>query len=458
MIDRMYPSVISPRRARRGVGALMFVLFLSSIVTIIISSWQIDVARGRFQGEMRHLVEVVENEAYGLHYWLHDNPPAPGTTCPALGTPGSPVPVPPCGRVLSTTERTGLASHAATTPWGRAATFGNPDPTNRDRVIMARGWSIVHLIVDIGDRLNDGVIVLRPDDDVVARATWEESQALLDEIFGVEEGVAAAAADAVISNFNPARDHAVLASRFSRIDNQALLRKPHAGHPVLPMETSLDMSNGKLAPDRVLHKVLNVGHLHASVVETGSVSGPTAGELLINDLVLDPDDGLSINGAFNPRAAFAVTSLPPCPDPLIPGSEPCGKRLVKIDNDAVISNVLRVETATIAKLSTIENPSTPGQPPPPPARLTACVNQRADLCGGGDLEILDIKDGSILENVHVFGNTQINPALVTPTSTTSSTITTTIGGTGNFDEIEETSVDVRICFLSVTPLVIGAKC
>ena len=399
MVGRISPRVRSPRCGRRGLSALTVALLLSGVLALAASAWQIDVTRARLDGEVQHMAEVVAAEGYGLHHWLHENPPG-GPTC----DPGE---EPPCGRPLTLTERSELANHAAIAPWRRY----EPEPPDPPAVILAQGWSIEYLIANTGTGPTDGVIVLRPDDNVVNHETWAGTIRAVNAIFGTGAGVSMAAADDALSDFNSARDRAVLASRYARLDKDALLREPQAGHPVLAMETSLNMGG---------NQVSDVEQLHATGATLPTIS---AQDGTLEADRLEPGDGLSLTGDFNPRT---VTLR--------------GSSSVRTSGDATVSGGMRIEAASISGTTTTST-------------LTACIDPDADLCGGGDLEMLTIKDGSTLTNVQVFGTSTVDPQATDP-----STVTTTRATTGLFDEIERPRMTVTGCFRSVTPFVYGARC
>ena len=427
MFGRISLRIRSPRRTRRGLTALTVAIFLSGVLAIAISGWQIDVARARIEGEVRHLAEVVAAEGYGLHHWLHETS-AGGFIC-------GPDDDPPCTRSLEADEPGELAGHAAIASWRR----------DGERVLLARGWSIEHLIADVGTGPTDGVIVLRPGDDVVNHSTWPGTIRAVNAIFGTGAGLAMAAADDALSDFNSARDRAVLASRYARLDKDALLREPQAGHPVHAMETSLNMGG---------NQITNVEQLHASGATIPTISAQN-GTLEADRL--DLHNGSSLNGAFNSQTV-TLLSPPGLVDDhgncLIPGQvNDHGDCLIPVtvqaSGNATVSGGMRIGAVTEGVPTgrvTINGTTTT-------SKLTACIDPDADLCGGGDLEMLTIKDGSTLTNVQVFGVSTVDPEATDP-----STVTTTSAKTGLFDEVERPRMTTTGCFRSVTPFVYGTRC
>ncbi|MYF38126.1 MAG: hypothetical protein F4219_05060, partial [Gammaproteobacteria bacterium] len=149
------PFIRHPRPERRGMAALGAVMVLSGLAAVLVTGWQVAMAGERIRGAARYLSESVAAEGYGLHHWLHaertDPPVTPPMAFPAEGT----------ARALTTAEAGRLAVHSATARWRRTAADATVP-------VLPRNWEIVHLVGTAGG-LPDGVLVLRPSDEVVGK-------------------------------------------------------------------------------------------------------------------------------------------------------------------------------------------------------------------------------------------------------------------------------------------------
>ena len=322
-----------PRSGRRGLTALTAVLLLAGLLAMAVANWQIGLATERLPGQARHLAGVVEAEGYGLHHWLHAERIAGTVTAPA--TP----------RTLTAAERTRLSNHSAVADWRRSA-------TDRTRVLLPRGWEIVHLIGAPDGRLPDGVVILRPSNALVAEPTWAATQEALDVLLGMDtggiaEGLATTALATSATPFDATRDRAVRASRLARLDTRAVLRERHAGHTVLPMEADLDAGGNDLADIGALNA--NSGQLPTL---TGACPGQPANTLCAASLGLDA--GLT---------ARDDTSL-----------GPLAARNTNLTGTTAVSGPVRAGGVDVSGTVTTVD-------------LTACADATVDLCGGGDLDI-----------------------------------------------------------------------
>ena len=289
----------SGRRARRGLSALTAVLLLAGLLATVAMNWQIVVARERLRGQARHLAGVVAAEGYGLHHWLHEERVAGTTPDPGEDTAGE----------LSGDERTRLASHPAIATWRRSS-------IDRNRILLPRGWEIVHLVGrTTGEDLPDGILVLRPSDDIVNRPTWDALARALDVVLGSGTGAAAAdLASAALADYDATRDRAYFTSRFARLDTNALLRQRHAGHPTLPMETDIDLGGNDLSNvktlrartgafpeitgDLTVNGDIRTGGRKASVTTTRAATG------IFGGITGAPD--LDVDGCFRRLTPFLV--------------------------------------------------------------------------------------------------------------------------------------------------------
>ena len=380
---------------RRGLTALSAVLIVAGVLSAAAASWQIALVAERLRGQARHLAEAVAAEGYALHHWLHDERIG-ATRVITWPTDGA-------ARELSAAERGWLAIHSATADWRRSSA----DPL---RVLLPRGWEIVHLIGRRGGQLPDGVIVLRPSDDLVARPAWD---AALDVVLGVTGGAAGDLAGNALADYDAARDRAFFASRFARLDTRAVLREAHAGHAILPMETDLVMSANDL---------LNVGALSGTGGRIPEIAGTCPGEPsdTLCATILNVRDGLT---------AEDKTTL---------GT--LGAGAVTFSRDVTGITRMRVGEAEISGTVTT-------------SALTACADPGADLCGGGDLDLEAATGGPDWTEAAIFGDVIIRDG------NRLTGITTTTAATGFFGTIAAAPrLYVDDCFRSVVPFVHGAEC
>ncbi len=393
-----------PRRSRRGASALLAVLLLAGLLSAALVSWQAALASERLRGEARHLAEVVAAEGYGLHHWLHEVRDGPGFSLSAEGT----------ARALTATgtnpERARLASHSAIASWRRSS-------SDRNRVILPRGWSIVHLIGHATDEdLPDGILVLRPSDDIVNRPGWKMMEQALDVTLEGGSGIAEtlAATAPITPAFDPARDRAVLASQSSRLDGTAVLRQRHAAQALPVMKATIDLRGGDLLDaERVTADRGFIDRI------TGNCAG-TAGALCATYVTADD---LDVNGTATLAGVEAGT-------------------LTSAGN---VTGVTSLDAKDVEVDTTLTTPM-----------LTACANPEADLCGGGDLDLEGAEGTPDWSEAAIFGDVTIRDG------NRITGVTRTTAQTGIFEEIGGTPVPPELtvtdCFRSVTPFVHGARC
>ena len=389
------PGLAGPRRARRGVGTLTAVMLVAGIAAVALASWQMATAAERLRGHARHLAETVSAEGFGLHHWLHAERIAGTLAAPPEGQ----------ARQLTNAERGRLASHAAVARWRRSA-------ADATRPVLPRGWEIVHLIGTAGG-LPDGVLVLRPSNELVTLPTWDATRQALDVTFGTaEDGAAALATIALavspLDAYDAARDRAVPASRFARLDTDAVLRELHAGHARLAMRTAIEMDRNDLAGVALLS-----GQRGRIPRIDGTCTGTTlcAGSLDLGDVLL------ANNGATLDTAT--------ADDVTITGN---------------VTGITRMRTGDTTVAGTVTTPV-----------LTSCADAEADLCGGGDL---DLETGSGTPNwttAAIFGDTVIrNGNRLTGVSAVTAR-------TGIFGTLTG-ALTLRGCLRSVNPFIHGAGC
>jgi len=398
-----------PRRARRGLSALLAVIFLAALLSAALVSWHATLAAERVRGQARHLAEVVAAEGYALHHWLHEARAGTGFSPPAQGT----------ARALTATgsspELARLAGHSATTPWRRSS-------SNSRRVILPRGWSLTHLVGQVeGTDLPDGLVVLRPSSDRVSGPDWEIMARALDVLLGsgAQDAETLAAAASLAPAFDATRDRVVFASRFSRLDTHAVLRRRHAGTGLPSMEADLDLGGN------ALETVTHVSADRATVATlTGECAAP-AGALCADHLTttrLAVQTGIAQLASVDAdRATFtgavSVTGL-------------------------IASEDASIRTGNARITGTLTTP-----------HLTACTDPTADLCGGGDLDFENTTGTPDWTAAAIFGDVIIRDG------NRLTGITTTTAHTGIFGGITGPPVlDVDECFRSVTPFVHGAGC
>lgn len=392
------PGPAGPRRVRRGLGTLIAVMLVAGLSAIALAGWQAAMGAERIRGHARHLAEVVSAEGFGLHHWLHAERIAGTVAAPPEGT----------ARALTNVELGRLANHSATSAWRRAV--GNPT-----RPLLPRGWEIVHLVGTAGG-LPDGVLVLRPSDELVALPTWDATRQALDVTLGTSEGGAAALAVAALAasplvDFDADRDRAAPASRFARIDTDAVLREIHAGHARLPMETGLRMGGNDLTGVAVLAgergRIPEVG---------GACPVGLAGTLCADSL--EPVAGLTAEDATTLTTAAA--------------------RQVTLSGNVTGITRMRMGDATVS--GTVTTPA-----------LTACADAEADLCGGGDLDFEAGAGTPDWTEAAIFGDTVIRDG------NRLTGVTATTDRTGIFGTLSG-ALTVRRCLRSVNPFIHGAGC
>ena len=345
-----------PRRDRRGLAALLLMALLSTVAVSVALLWQAGLAGERLRGHARHLAEAVAAEGYGLHHWLHAE-----RTGGTLATP------PPEGqaRTLTNAERASLAAHSAIAPWRR-------DRTDATRPIVPRGWEVVHLVGRAGDH-PDGVLVLRPSAAVVALPTWEAAGQALDLVLGARADDAAALATFALAaspldNYDADRDRAVLASRFARLDTDAVLREVHAGHAAATMETGILMGGNDVADADLLEGRTGV----IPVIDGRCADGPRPNTLCAESFDLGSTLTASAGTTLSAAAADDVTLA------------------------GAVTGIDRIRTLEAVVNGPVRTPV-----------LTACADPDADLCGGGDLDILAGTGTPRWTEAAIFGDTVI---------------------------------------------------
>ena len=425
---------------------------------MIILSWQTGVARARFEGHVRHLAEVVSAEAYALHHYIYQS----DLSADCIISSGSQT----CGRSLTTSQWGEVTQHYTRAPWSRYTGLWSTEYDSGSFFLLPRGWTIGYLVGDrtdgirdpnTGERLLEGVVYLLPSDDIVNSSVWSRVIGAVNEKISSrrtsnETDVALLIAENALSDFDRTWDTAVLASQFSRLDNNALLRSPHPGHPVLPMQTSINMNNRSIINLNLDQKSSFIQKADIDEIYPNVDSGLIANNIEITgDLIIkvpDPTDSRQIHlddPNTNTDAPLLPQSVTVLSSPCDPNNPPCDSSTVTVMDKVTVSGSIHASDIEISGTSNMAN-------------MTACVDPQEDLCDGGELEILDLKDGSSLSDVQVFATTTVDPSVIDPPSTEDSTITTIRALTGVIDEIEQGQMTVSGCFRSVTPYAYGARC
>jgi len=376
------------------MAALAAVTLAGGIAAAAVAAWQVSVAAERIRGHARHLAAAVAAEGYGLHHWLHGaRTGGTLTAVPAEGT----------ARALTAAERADLADHSATAAWRRAAA----DPT---RPVLPRGWEIVQLVGTAGG-LPDGVVALRPSGGVVAGPAWDALRRALDLTPGPSGAGADALAAAALADWDPARDRALPASRFARLDTGAVLRQVHAGHPAPVMGAELLMGGNGVGG------VVALATARAGLPEiTGACPGAAAGTLCA--------DTLDLRAGLDARAGVALATAA-VRDLSIPGD---------------VNGIAWVRTRDATVSGTVTAPA-----------LTACADAEADLCGGGRLDLEGGTGTPSWATAAIFGDTVIRDG---SRLTGISDVTAATGVLGAL----RGALTVRGCLRVTAPFIHGAGC
>ncbi len=384
--------------------ALFSVAMITALAVTAAQLWQVSLAGERLRGEARHLAQTVAAEGYGMHHWLHEE----GTAVP----PGMPAPAEGTARELTAAEAGRFARHSATARWRRTA-------ADATRPVLPRGWEIVHLVGTAGG-LPDGVLVLRPSNDVVALPTWRATREALDVTLGTAEAGAAALATAALAaspldDYDAARDRALPASRFARLDTDAVLRETHAGHAELVMETGIRMGGNALAGVATLESE------RATIARIdGNCPPPPAPPATLSGILCAGSLDLGVTLTVTPPARTTLSAAEAAD--------------VRVTTD--VSGVTRVRTGDATVSGMVTTPE-----------LAACADASADLCGGGDLDLETATGVPVWTEAAIFGDTIIrNGNRLTG-------VTLTSGGTGVFGSLGNGSLSVSDCMRSVNPFI-----
>lgn len=388
-----------PRRARRGAATLAAVMLLGGLAAAVVAAWQVGMAAERIRGHARHLAGAVATEGYGMHHWLHAERVAGTVTAPAEGT----------ARALTAAEAGRLAAHSATARWRRAA-------ADATRPVIPRGWEVVHLVGTAGG-LPDGVLVLRPSDEIVALPTWDAARQALDVTLGPSEAGAATLAAFALPTWDAGRDRALPASRFARLDTDAVLREVHAGHARLAMETGIRMDGNDLSG------IANLAGDRGMIPRIDgdcppSPPGTLSGTLCADSLVLRATLTATANATLSTATAEDVTVTTDVP------------------------GIIRIRTQDATVTGSVTTPA-----------LTACADPEAALCGGGDLDLEAGTGTPDWTEAAIFGDTVIRDG------NRLTGVTRTTGGEGVFGALGNGSLAVSGCLRVVSPFVHhGAGC
>ena len=394
------------RSRRRGLVALSASLGVFSVLASAYVMWQLGQADERLRSHARHIADVVAAEGFSVHHWLHDeiHRSSPIMTIPSINT----------ARTITATERGRLETHFATSRWRRSS-------RDASRVLLPRGWSIERLITTIGHNtdgsalLPDGIVVLRPSADIANSATWRAVNDALDVVLPAASDRASTLAASVITSFDATRDRAFLASRFARINTAAVLRRAHAGHAQLALQTDLLMDT---------HDISNVGVLESSTSTVPEITGHCRPGTSSNPLcatLLTTQADVTVTGRTDVTALSATA--------------------MTVSQDVGSIPIWRVTTAEIENTTTSIT------------QLTACADAEVDICGGGDLDLESGTGDPDWTSAAIFGDTIIRDG-----NQLNGITTTNVVENGIFDLVNGTTLTVNGCFRSVNPFVFGARC
>ena len=221
-----------------GVATLV-----SGAIGALMLAWQVAEARIRLGGEVDVVVATVAARGYALHHWLNaELDPASRPQAPGAGR----------ARRLTVAEEAALAGHGAAVGW----------------LTLPNGWEVVELVAEPrgqdGTPLPHGVVVLTiPADarDRLVDLPRAVRTALATDLAG---GAAADLAATALAGFDAARDVALFAWRFGRVDDSGLLRSRRAGFSPPRMSQDLDLDGNDVTDGR---------RIEAATLVAGSV-GP----------------------------------------------------------------------------------------------------------------------------------------------------------------------------------------
>lgn len=218
-------------------------MLLSAGIAALMLAWQVVEARIRLAGEAEAIVAAVGARGYALHHWLNAEPdPSLRPQAPAAGR----------ARRLTVAERAALADHGATAGW----------------LALPGGWEVVELVGEPdgqdGASLPHGVVVLTIPADAQERLVDLPRAVRTALAADLADGAAGNLAATALAGFDPARDIALFAWRFGRIDESAVLRSRRAGFSPPRMSQDLAFDGNDLTGGR---------RIEAATLEAGSV-GP----------------------------------------------------------------------------------------------------------------------------------------------------------------------------------------
>ena len=351
-------------------------MIVVSILTVMLLSWQTGLARDRLAGQAALLADIVAREGYALHHWLHEAQAEAAFTTPDDRA----------ARRLLATETTALTGHGAATFWQR----------------LPRGWDITRLVSNPAGQADrqtraHGIVVLQPEADVTTAPTWRALRAALQTQLGRTPRAAAAEglAEGLLGEaFDPARDFAVFAYPYARIDPAAVLRMPRTGYSRPIMATGIDMD------DNTLNGAARIGTATARLPEL---------------------DALAMEGELTASAGLVVTG-----DSDIQALEAQAGEI----QQALATPQIEAEDAAITGTVTLSGDD-----------LLACRDVNADRCNGGDLDFTEATGAPRWDPLTIFGDGWVD---------TVKEITQVEAGTTVFDTLSGESLTVRNKFNCAT--------
>ncbi|MCY4306153.1 MAG: hypothetical protein OXC62_15465 [Aestuariivita sp.] len=391
---------------RRGLVALSACVGIFSVLAAAYVMWQLGQANERLRGSARHLADVVTAEGFSVHHWLHDeiNRTSPIITVPVLNT----------ARALTAIERGRLDTHFATSRWRRSS-------LDISRVLLPRGWSLHYLITTIGQHTNgdtllpEGILVVRPSNDIVNSSTWSALNDALNVVLPVASDQASTLTASAITSFDATRDRAFFVSQFARINTAAVLRQAHVGHAQLAMQTDLVMGTNDLSDVDVLESLTGTAPNITGNCRPGTSSSPLCVTLLTTQADVDVSGSTTVT-------ALTATDM-------------------TVSGDVTNISTWRADDVDIETATTSTT------------QLTACADAEVDICGGGDVDVESGTGDPDWTTVAIFGDTIIRDG-----NQLNGLTTTNIVENGIFEVMTGNQLTVSGCFRSVTPFVYGARC
>ncbi|MDE0694938.1 MAG: hypothetical protein OXH76_03785 [Boseongicola sp.] len=268
-------------------------MLVSGGIAALMLAWQVAEARIRLAGEADAVVAAVAARGYALHHWLNADPdPALRPQAPGAGR----------ARRLAGAERTALAGHGASSEWQA----------------LPRGWEVVELVAEPegqdGTPLPHGVIVLTVPADAQERLVDLPEAVRTALATELGDDAAATLAATAGAGFVAARDIALFAWRFGRVDESGVLRSRRAGFSPPRMAQALDLDGNDVTGGRRIEAAsLQAGEVgplddgNAATVEPRFLNGMTVeGGVAAAPADFTLGNPLSVAGALSAQGVNAA--------------------------------------------------------------------------------------------------------------------------------------------------------